>query len=249
MRDRAFDKLSDVGMILAAGEGTRMRPLSLQKPKPLLEVGGRPLLDWALDKLAAAGMRRVVINAHYLADQIAAYAAARQGVVPIDVSFEAAHLETGGGVKKALPAFGEKPFFVLGGDLPFWDGPVPSLTRMARFWDDARMDVLLLIKETAQAPGFAARGDFSSDEAGRLFRQDVAPPRPFVYISAMIVKPELYPKRTETFFSNNLIFDAAEQEGRLFGLVHDGPCFHVSTPADLDKANAWYGAFSAKATA
>ncbi len=233
-----FDKISKTGMILAAGFGKRMRPLSLEKPKPLLEVGGKPMLDYALEKMVEAGITRVVINAHYLQRQIEAYAKKRSKLVSIDVSNEMSILETGGGVKNTLYAFGDKPFFVMGGDLPFFDGPdETALHRMACAWDDEKMDVLLLLMRTAEAPGFGEDGDYAMHPSGLLWRQGAKPPRPYVYISAMIVRPGLYREVSETCFSNNVIFDKAEERRRLYGLLHDGTCYHVGTPEDLQRAN------------
>lgn len=233
-----FDKISKTGMILAAGFGKRMRPLSLEKPKPLLEVGGKPMIDYALEKLVDAGITRVVINAHYLQAQIESYAKKRKKLVAIDVSNEMSILETGGGVKNTLYAFGNKPFFVMGGDLPFFDGPdETALHRMACAWDDEKMDVLLLLMRTAEAPGFGPDGDYDQRPSGRLWRKDAPAPRPYVYISTMIVRPSIYREVSETCFSNNIVFDKAEERQRLYGIIHDGTCYHVGTPNDLERAN------------
>lgn len=236
MLDNPVARLSDTAMILAAGFGTRMRPLTLNVPKPLLKVGGRTMLDAALDHLKAAGVEHVVVNSHYLGDQVEAHLAARTDMKLI-ASPEVAILDTGGGVKNALPHFGGKPFFVLSGDLPWQDGAHPALLRMAEAWDETRMDLLLLLMPTQKAKGFETKGDFFMDEVGRVWRAGTAPPRPYVWISAMIVSPALYDEIAETTFSNNKIFDMAEARRRLFGLEHDGTCFHVGTPEDLAEAN------------
>lgn len=232
-----FPFLSDTAMILAAGFGMRMRPLTLDVPKPLLEVGGRTMLDGALDHLVDVGVRRVVVNTHYLGEKINAHLAGRDDV-EILLSPEDEILDTGGGTKKARPHFGDKPFILLGGDMPFIDGAEPALARLARAWDPERMDQLLLLYPRDKARGFGAKGDFMLREDGSAWRKDAPNPRDYVFISAQIVKPQLYDEFGETVFSNNAIFDLCEARGRLFGLVHDGSCYHVGTPEDLAEANA-----------
>lgn len=233
---RALSALSDTAMVLAAGFGTRMRPLTLDAPKPLLKVGGRTMLDHALDHLKKAGVARAVVNSHYLADKIEGHLATRSDLELIS-SPEVEILDTGGGIKKALSHFGGKPFFCLNADLPWVDGAEPALRRMADFWDPQRMDVLLLLYPTAGAKGFPPKGDFMCEPDGRLWRKGAPESRPFVFISALLVKPELYEDVAQTAFSNNIIFDKAEENGRLFGIVHDGSCYHVGTPQDLAEAN------------
>lgn len=233
--------LSETAMVLAAGQGLRMRPLSLEKPKPLLEIGGRAMLDLALDKLAAAGIKRAVVNAFYLAEQIEAHCRNRHDL-EIIVSHENELLDTGGGIKNALAHF-DKPFYALNADLPWTDGPTPSLARMAKMWDGAKMDALLLLMATKKARGFGPAGDFAlekngPEETGRVWRKNLPPPRPYVWISAQILKPELFAANPAKIFSNNMIWDAAEAKGRLYGLEHDGRCYHVGTPEDLARANA-----------
>lgn len=228
--------LSDTAMVLAAGLGTRMRPLTLTKPKPLFAVGGRTMLDHALDKLLAAGVRRVVVNCFYLAEQIEAHLAAREDITII-VSRETELLDTGGGIKNALRHFGGRPFFALNADLPWLDGPTPSLRRLAEFWDPARMDAALLLMPTAEARGFNGRGDFMLEPDGRVWRRNAPTPRSHVWISAQILKPHLFEEVGEKAFSNNVIWNDIEARGKLFGLAHDGACYHVGTPEDLAEAN------------
>lgn len=224
-------------MILAAGFGMRMRPLTNTTPKPLLSVGGRSMLDLAIDKLKAFGLRRVVVNGHYLADQIEHHLTARTDIETI-FSREDAILDTGGGVKKALPFFGGKPFFVLGGDMPVLDGPDPTLIRMARAWDSAKMDGLMLLFPTSKARGFdKAKGDFVMEQNGKLWRKNAPLPRPYVWISTMILNPSVYDESLPQAFSNNVIFDRMEQSGRFYGIEHNGTCYHVGTPEDLKEAN------------
>jgi MurNAc alpha-1-phosphate uridylyltransferase len=228
--------LSPTAMVLAAGSGMRMRPLTLAKPKPLLEVGGRTMLDLALDRLVSFGIRRAVVNAHYLADQIEAHLAARSDI-EIVISHETELLDTGGGIKNALPHFGGLPFFALNADLPLMDGNKPSLSRMAEAWNPEHMDALLLLMPTAKARGFGPRGDFALHADRHAHRKDAPPPRSHVMLSAQILKPELFASRAERVFSNNVIWDDAEAKGRLYGAEHRGTCYHIGTPEDLRAAN------------
>lgn len=228
--------VSTTAMVLAAGLGTRMRPLTSTTPKPLLEVGGRTMLDHALDKLKDAGITHVVVNTFYLAEKIEAHLAARQDLTII-ISREAGLLDTGGGIKKALHHFNGQPFFALNADLPWLDEDEPSLLRMARAWDPERMDALLLVMATRQARGFGPDGDFVMEPDGRLWRKDAVKPRPFVWISAQILKPQLMDEIPEKIFSNNKIFDLLEKRNKLFGIEHTGTCYHTGTPEDLAEAN------------
>lgn len=228
-------------MVLAAGLGMRMRPLTLDTPKPLLAVGGRTMLDAVLDRLVAVGVRRAVINLHYLGDKIRAHLKNRNDIEIIFMQ-EDALLDTGGGIKNALPHLGADPIFVVNSDLPWMDGPQPALTRLAEKYNPDKMDALLLLMRLAKARGFGgAKGDFYMEDNGEGFgpldRLDMPPPRPYVFISAQIIKPGLFVKFPDTVFSTNLVWDEAEIKGRLFGLVHNGTCFHVGTPPDLLLAN------------
>lgn len=228
--------LAPTAMVLAAGQGMRMRPLTLTKPKPLFEVGGRTMLDLALDRLVSFGMRRAVVNAHYLAEQIETHLAARKDI-EIIISHEDELLDTGGGVKKALPYFDGLPFFVLNADLPWMDGDEPSLARMAKAWNGTTMDALLLLMPTRKARGFGPDGDFFMGSDGRLQRQNRPPPRPFVMLSAQILKPESFAAYPEKVFSNNRVWNEAEAKGRLYGLEHQGTCYHVGMPEDWQRSN------------
>jgi MurNAc alpha-1-phosphate uridylyltransferase len=212
-----------------------MRPLTLEKPKPLFEVGGRTMLDLALDKLHDAGIRRAVVNCFYLADQIEEQLRSRADM-GIIISREEELLDTGGGIKNALHYFGGKPFFILNADLPWLDGDMPSLTGMAEAWRPEQMDMLLLMMPTAKVMGFAPDGDFVMEKDGRLWRRNAPTPRPYVWISAQIAKPELFDIPSKVF-SNNKIFDQVEARRKLYGFLHRGSCYHVGTPADWQKAN------------
>lgn len=216
-------------MMLAAGLGTRMRPLTLTRPKPLIEVAGRSLLDRGVDALQRAGVSQVVVNKHYLADQIDGWAAARATPHIVVQDEEALILDTGGGVAKALPHLGPDPFFVLNSD-SFWvDGPAPALHRMRDAWNDATMDCLLLLARKNHSTGFDGPGDFDMDDTGRLARRS-GETAEHVYAGAYLVHPRLFRDAPEGAFSMNELWNRALAEGRLHGLVHDGWWLHVGTP-------------------
>lgn len=216
-------------MMLAAGLGTRMRPLTFTRPKPLIEVAGRSLLDRGVDALQRAGVSQVVVNKHYLADQIDGWAAARATPHIIVQDEEALILDTGGGVAKALPHLGPDPFFVLNSD-SFWvDGPAPALHRMRDAWNDATMDCLLLLARKNRSTGFDGPGDFDMDDTGRLARR-AGETAEHVYAGAYLVHPRLFRDAPEGAFSMNELWNRALAEGRLHGLVHDGWWLHVGTP-------------------
>jgi N-acetyl-alpha-D-muramate 1-phosphate uridylyltransferase len=228
-------------MVLAAGLGLRMRPLTETTPKPLLLLHGRSLLDRALDRLAAAGVERAVVNAHWLADQVADALAARGGAPPRTVlQREEALLETGGGVARALPQLGASPFAVVNGDSVWLDGPTPALTRLAAAFDPARMDGLLLLVRSAQVEAEVGRGDFLMDPLGRLRRPKERELAPYVFAGVQILSPALFAGAPGggAPFSLNRLYDRAIAARRLYALVHDGVWFHLSTPPDLDRAEA-----------
>ena len=233
-------------MLLAAGLGTRMRPLTEHTPKPLIAVAGRPLIAYALERLRAAGVRKVVMNVHWLADRLEEWARAQTPPPEIVVSDErAALLETGGGIRKALPLLGDAPFYVVNTDSIWIDGETPALSRLAAAWDDARMDALLLLCPLEQAVGHGRGGDFLCVDGAmphaapcpiRRAAPDERPAAP-VFTGIYIVHPRLFAAAPETpRFSMNVLFDAAMREGRLFGLMHDGPWLHVGTPQAIAEA-------------
>ena len=229
--------LSSTAIVLAAGFGTRMRPLTLSTPKPLLRVAGKTMLDHAIDKLVATGISRIVVNTFYLAEQIEEHLKKRTDV-SIVISREEEPLETGGGVLRALPYFDNRPFFALNADLPWVDEGEPSLDLMRRAWTPDVMDTLLLVVRTKNARGFDPAGNFSMDDNGRLHRKDVPPPRPFSMMAAQILKPSLFDNPPSTVFSNRVVWDRAEEHGLFFGVEHQGTCYHIGRPEDLDHANA-----------
>ena len=226
-------------MVLAAGLGLRMRPLTETRPKPLIEVAGRSLLDRVIDRLEAAGVEEIVVNAHYLAAQIEAHIAVRNGGrARVTVSVEQQRLETGGGVAKALPLLAGGPFFVVNGDVLWLDGPRPILRCLANAWDETIMDALLLLHPTATAFGYDGEGDFLIDAERRLSRRGDGARAPYLFAGIQILSPGVWTDLPAPPFSLNWIYDRAAAAGRLFGLVHAGSWFHVGTPKDLALAEA-----------
>ncbi len=242
MPARDASAVSDTAMVLAAGLGVRMRPLTLTTPKPLVKVAGRPLIDHILDALAESGIARAVVNVHYLAGQVEEHVALRTAP-RVTISDERDRLlDNGGGVKKALPLLGAtgpgaKPFFVLNSD-SFWiDGPRPNLERMAEAFDPETMDLLMLVAASSTATGYDGIGDYLMDAQGRLQRRGERQVVPFVYAGVIIIKPSLFDD-TPDVFSLNLLFDRAQANGRLFGLRLDGHWLHVGTPDAVGLAEA-----------
>ena len=223
-------------MVLAAGLGMRMRPLTLTRPKPLLTVAGRSLLDHTLDRLAAGGVETVVVNYCYLGEMIAAHLQGRRDLEIVH-SPEVRALETGGGVRQALHHFGTEPFIAANADILWHDGPVPAVCRLAQAWDRARMDALLLLMPVAGAHGYEGAGDFARDDAGRLSRRPVDGTAPLVFAGVQIITPALFQDTPEGPFSTNLVWDRALARGRLYGIVHDGAWYHVGTPEALEQTN------------
>jgi N-acetyl-alpha-D-muramate 1-phosphate uridylyltransferase len=224
-------------MILAAGLGTRMRPLTDRTAKPLLPLGGRPLIDHALDRLAAAGVDTVVVNAHWQADRIAAHLEARKARPPRTIlRREAALLETGGGVKAALDLLGPAPFYVINGDAFWLDGPIPALGRLAAAFDPEALDGALLVHRTFQVHAEVGLGDFMVDKLGGLRRRAEREVAPYIYAGLQIIAPALLAGTPDGAFSMNRAWDTAIAADRLRAVVHDGLWFHLSTPADLAEA-------------
>lgn len=220
-------------MILAAGRGERMRPLTDAMPKPLIPVAGRSMLDRSMDRLAAHGVRTVVVNVHHLGEQIARRLSGRAQIVR-----EEKLLETGGSVKNALPLLGDGPYFILNGDGLWRDGPSPMLSRMEAAWDPARMDALLLLHPIDKAVGREAkdRGDYFLDPDGRARHRGSATTAPYLFASVSICDSRLFRCSPDGPFSLLKLWNRAEAQGRLFGLVHDGDWFHVGTAQALADA-------------
>ncbi|MGZ5876031.1 MAG: nucleotidyltransferase family protein [Bradyrhizobium sp.] len=217
-------------MVLAAGLGLRMRPLTERMPKPLVQVAGRALLDHMLDKLGDAGVSEAIVNVHYLPDQIIAHVAgrAKPRVIISDERDEV--LGTGGGVVKALPLLGEAPFFHVNADTLWIDGVRPNLARLAESFDPERMDILLLMAPTASSIGYDGNGDYAMLPDGALRKRREHQVVPFVYAGAAIMSPALFAGAPSGEFSLTKMFDAANEQERLFGLRLDGVWMHVGTP-------------------
>ena len=229
-------------MVLAAGLGQRMRPITDTLPKPLVKIGGKPMLDHALDRLAEAGVEEAVVNVHHLAAQIEAHLAARTSP-RVTISDERVQLlETGGGVKKALPLLGPEPFFHVNSDSLWSETGRSNMSAMADTWDAARTDMLLLLARRESSVGFDGRGDFFRADDGLLTRRGSAERAPYVYAGVAIMKPELFADTPEGPFSLNLLFDRAIATGRLRGVVLDGQWLHVGTPEAIAPAEAAFAA-------
>ena len=225
-------------MILAAGFGTRMQPLTNTQPKPMLKVAGKPLIDWALDRLNEVDCEQTLVNLHYLGDQI-------QDHLKTSVSYisEDPVLETGGGVQNALDHgyFKDQPFYVCNADNLWLDDDQSALARLFEAWDDTSMDGLLLLQDISKANGYDGDGDFVRDDAGELQRLKDAPQggSAYVFTGVQILHPRLFKGAPGGAYSLNILYDKALANGRLHGLVHTGDWYHVGTPQDLvatDKA-------------
>lgn len=217
-------------MILAAGLGLRMRPLTDKMPKPLVQVAGQPLLDHVLDKLADAGVQQAIVNVHYLPDQIIDHVADRARPAVTISDERDVVLGTGGAVVKALPLLGVAPFFHLNADTMWVDGVRPNLARLAEAFDPARMDILLLMAPTASSIGYSGSGDYAMAADGALKRRKENQVVPFVYAGVAIMTPALFGDVPQGEFSLTKIFDRANEQDRLFGLRMDGLWMHVGTP-------------------
>ncbi len=225
------------GMVLAAGLGTRMRPITEHTPKPLVEVGGRSLLDRAIDQLVQAGVRTIVVNVHYLAEQIEQHLSGR-GDAEFNISDERDMLlDTGGGIAKALGVLGPDPFYVSNGDSLWFDGPEPLLEALNLHWRDAEMDCLLALA-SKDSLGYDGAGDFTCDCSGRLRRATSGESEALVNTGIYLVHPRLFAKAPQEPFSMNLLWDRATEAGRLFGQVVEGTWMHIGTPEALDEANS-----------
>lgn len=227
-------------MVLAAGLGLRMRPITETMPKPLVRVAGKPLLDHVLDKLAEAGVADAVVNVHYLPDQIISHVAGRSAP-KVTISDERDQvLGTGGAVVKALPLLGIAPFFHLNADTMWIDGAQPNLKRLADTFDPARMDILLLMAPTANSIGYSGRGDFAMTPDGTLRKRKELEVVPFVYAGVAILSPQLFNDAPAGEFSLTDIFDRVGERGRLFGLRMEGVWMHVGTPEAIAAAERAY---------
>jgi N-acetyl-alpha-D-muramate 1-phosphate uridylyltransferase len=230
--------MPNCAIVLAAGLGTRMRPYNGHVPKPLVEIGGKSLIDYSLDRLANAGVERAVVNVHHLADALERHLATRQRPKIVISDERGELLGTGGGIAKALPQLGDAPFFLVNSDTVWLDGVKPNFTRLAQAFDPATMDVLLLLAPTAGSIGYTGRGDFAMLPDGRLRRRREHEVVPFVYAGAAILSPLLFADVPSGAFSLTLLFDRAGASGRLYGLRLEGVWMHVGTPEAVAAAEA-----------
>jgi N-acetyl-alpha-D-muramate 1-phosphate uridylyltransferase len=229
-------------MVLAAGIGERMRPLTLRIPKPLVPLAGRPLIDHVLDRLAQAGVQTAIVNVHYLPDQLEGHVLGRHCKPPkVLVSDErGVLLDTGGGAKKALPLLGRGPFFIHNADSVWSEGASPALPRMLRQWNPAAMDCLLLLAPVATSIGYAAKGDFSMAPDGRLARRGEGEVVPFAFAGVSLCDERLFKDSPGGRFSLNLLWDKALVKGRLYGVRLDGRWMHVGSPEALAEAEVLF---------
>lgn len=232
---------SDTAMVMAAGLGKRMRPLTAARPKPLVAVAGKPLIDWSLDRMVEAGLTRAVVNVHYLADALEAhlgqYGRSHPGLA-ITLSDERAELlETGGGMVRAQASLPD-PFFCLNSDNIWLDGPCDVFRELSSAWDPARMDALLLVVRHPVAHNYDGKGDFHLDPMGRISRRRPGRVAPYIYTGIQLVSHRLLRDAPNGPFSTNLLWTRAIEEGRLFGWVHTGQWFEVGTPAAIGPTEA-----------
>lgn len=232
--------IARTAMVLAAGYGARMRPLTETMPKPLVPLLERPLIDHVLDRLAAAGVETAIVNVHYLPKQIEAHMRERASRPPATKISDEGDLllDTGGGAKKALPMLGDGPFFIHNSDSVWAEGVTPALPAMLRAWDPERMDCLLLLAPLSTSIGYAARGDFDMAPDGRLTRRGERQVVPFAFAGVSLCTAALFEDAPDGPFSLNLLWDKALAKGRLHGARLEGRWMHVGTPEALVEAEA-----------
>ncbi len=225
-------------IVLAAGLGTRMRPYNGHIPKPLVEVGGKSLIDYGLDRLADAGVERAVVNVHHLADAVERHLSTRRKPHIVISDERGELLGTGGGIVKALPELGDTPFFLVNSDTLWLDDVKPNFARLAENFDAKTMDALLLLAPTTGSLGYEGRGDYAMLPDGRLRRRGEQEVVPFIYAGASILSPALFAAPPAGTFPLTLLFDRAGEKGRLFGLRLEGIWMHVGTPQAVAAAEA-----------
>jgi MurNAc alpha-1-phosphate uridylyltransferase len=224
-------------MIMGAGLGSRMRPLTDDRPKPLVTVAGKPLIDHSIDRLVAAGVTRIVVNLHYLAALLQAHLEKRRDAEILFSDETAQLLDTGGGVVKALPLLGDEPFFILNSDSIWIETGRPALPMMQDAWDASRMDGLLLLADLAKTIGYDGH-DFVLEHDHRLARAKGRSEPPFGYMGVQIVHPRMFADAPQGAFSTNIVWNRAITAERLFGTVLDGTWLHVGTPETRDEAES-----------
>lgn len=228
----------ETAMVLAAGLGKRMKPLTDTMPKPMVPLADKPLIGHTMDRLADAGVKRAVVNLHYMGEQIRNYLA-DETRLEVVFSEEPDILETGGGVANAMPVLGTSPFYCINADAFWLDGFENALGRLAERWNDEEMDALLLLHSTVEGYGYDGVGDFLADAAGLLSRRPESEVVPWLYAGVQILHPRLFEGAPTGAFSLNVLYDKAIETGRLFGVVHDGEWFHIGTPDGLAVAETF----------
>lgn len=223
-------------MVLAAGLGTRMQPITDTLPKPLVRVFGKTLLDYGLDALNNAGVSSAVVNVHYLADQIKDHVSQRKSPEVIISDETGALLDSGGGIKNALGKLGTDPFYLLNADSFWLEGTTPNLDHLANTFDPDQMDILLLLSSITNAIGYHGNGDFDMDSDGSLKRRSEKKIAPFAYAGAAILHPRIFENTPEGPFSLNMLFDRAIENGRIYGVRMEGLWLHVGTPDAIQEA-------------
>lgn len=223
-------------MVLAAGIGRRMRPLTDDRPKPLVEVLGKPLIDYNLDRLAAAGVERAVVNLHHFADRLEAHLRARSRPAIVLSNERDQLLDTGGGIVRALPLLGAAPFFLVNSDSLWLEHDAGNLARLARGFDHGKMDALLLLASSSSTVGYDGHGDYTITKDGLLHRRDAGATAAFVYAGGALIAPSLFRDAPGGAFSLLRLFDRAERERRLYGIALEGLFLHVGTPAAIQSA-------------
>lgn len=224
-------------MVMAAGFGTRMRPITDKLPKPLVKVLGKPLIDYSLDFLANSGVGKAVVNSYYLADLLEGHLRSRIIAPQIIISRENEILETGGGIKNALPLLGKEPFFVVNSDVICIDGEIPALQRLAQAWDAKEMDALLLLHRVEDAVGYDGKGDFFVDKNGKLRRRAENETALYVFTGVQLISPRLFADSPDGKFSLNVLYN--KDLMRVGAIVHDGGWLHIGSQSELEKAEEW----------
>jgi N-acetyl-alpha-D-muramate 1-phosphate uridylyltransferase len=225
-------------MVLAAGLGKRLRPVTDTLPKPLVKIGGKPMIDWGLDSLEEAGVTKAVVNVHYLADQVEAHLAGRASPHIVFSDERETLLESGGGIIKALPLLGEKPFFLINSDTFWLEGEKANLLQLAEMFNSDSMDMLLMLVTPGQATGYEGKGDFSMDSNSRLRRPRQDETVPYVYAGAAVIHPRIFKGAIAEPHSLNRQFNEAITQGRLFGMPMHGQWLTVGTPESIPAAEA-----------
>ena len=228
-------KLLNTAIILAAGFGARLHPITFKLPKPLVKVGKTPLIDHVLSRLKCGGVQKVVVNLHYLGEQIEQHLSSWRGMEIVFSWEKEGPLETGGGVKAALSKLGNNAFWVINSDSIWLNGPTDMMARMVSMWDETKMDALLLMHSTVDAYGYEGTGDFNITPDGRIIRKNEHEVVPWVFTGIQILHPRFLESSPVGKFSLNLLYEKAIKNGRLYGLVHDGEWFHVGSLEALNQ--------------